>query len=329
MKTVYAGVDLGGTSIKLGLVSEHELLSSIDIPADNHQGLRPALDRIAQALGDLLLQGDFSLGGFGFGFPGLVDCSTNRIIGSNAKYPDAGTVNLARWTQETWGVPLALDNDARLAAIGEWKFGGGKGLGNLVVLTLGTGIGSGVVLQNRVLRGVHYRAGNLGGHVPLGALGSFRGNEGQPVVRCNCGNLGCAEAYASTWALQRDLSLFPPKGYLSQYSPKTIGFKEVFLGVRERDPEAKVIAARAIEVWGALVVSFIHNFDPEAVILTGNVMGSADLILPGIQQYVDAYAWTPEHRVLVRAGVLGSKAAVWGAGYLASKTSEEVHHEFI
>lgn len=329
MNRVYGAIDLGGTRIKLGLVQKDRLICQQTLDAENHLGLSPALGKIETEFNTMLAQEDYVLSGIGVGFAGLVDPKTKRIIGSNEKYPDAQSIDLVDWAKTHWGVPLVLDNDARLAALGEWKFGAGKGVSSLVVLTLGTGIGSGVVVNNRVLRGKNNRAGNLGGHIPLGALGNeFPWILHEPY-RCTCGNLGCAEALASTWALQRDLGLNPPKGFLAQFPPEELGFKHLFEGVEQNDQECLAIYNQALKVWSALVVAFIHSYDPEMVILTGNILASAPRILPSVQAYIDKYAWTPGQSIPVGVGTLPTSATLWGAGYLASKSSEEVDHEFL
>ena len=95
--------------------------------------------------------------------------------------------------KQNWNVDFFIDNDARLAAVGEWKYGAGKDTDNLVVMTIGTGIGTSVIMNGKLLRGKHFQAGCLGGHFSVKYNGSM----------CTCGNSGCVEAYASTWSFKR------------------------------------------------------------------------------------------------------------------------------
>jgi len=328
MIPVHGAVDLGGTNIKLGILHEDRLVKELELPIQNKLGLKPALEVIRKAFDDILIEGSYYLKGLGFGFPGLVDSKQGKILGSNDKYPDAHEIDLTAWARDSWGIDLHLDNDARLATLGEWKFGVGRKCSSLVLITLGTGIGTGVVVENHLLRGLHNRAGNLGGHIPLGALGIHLPEFKHSAITCSCGNTGCAEALASTWALQRDLSEISLDGYLSQFPIHTIGFKELCDGVRVNDRCSQSLLSKYVQVWGVLSVALIHSFDPEIIIFTGNVLKSQDLILPSIQSYINKNAWTLGHKVSVLVGELPKSAALWGGAYLA-KNSKEVLHEFI
>src|SRR3990170_7444612 len=97
------------------------------------------------------------------------------------------------WAMERWGVPLVLENDARAALVGEWQYGAGKDCDNVVLITLGTGVGTAALINGKLLHGKHFLAGSLGGHMSINLHGDV----------CNCGNLGCVESEASTWALQK------------------------------------------------------------------------------------------------------------------------------
>jgi glucokinase len=102
--------------------------------------------------------------GIGFSFAGLVDSVANRILSTNQKYDDGPETDLVGWAREKWNWPLFALNDARMALLGEWQHGAGKGCTDLVMITLGTGIGSAVLVGEELLKGKHFQAGNLGGH---------------------------------------------------------------------------------------------------------------------------------------------------------------------
>ena len=189
--STYIGIDLGGTRIKLGLLKNEFLIDKKIIPANSLQGLAANLDSIEAATNELLNRNNINkseLKGVGLAFPGIVNTDTKKIISTNNKYDDATELDIGAWVKEKWEVNFFIDNDARMAAVGEWKFGAGKGIDNLVVVTIGTGIGSSAIIEGKLLRGKHYQAGCLGGHFTI----NYRGN------LCSCGNIGCVEAEAST-----------------------------------------------------------------------------------------------------------------------------------
>ena len=162
----FVGIDLGGTVIKIGLVSDGKVLDTIRLEADSRNGLAARLDPMAGAVDELLARSGLSsasLGGIALAFPGIVDVRNARALGTNAKYDDAPGVDLKAWAGEHWNVGLAMDNDARMATVGEWLYGAGKGCGQMVMMTIGTGIGTGVVLDGRLLYGRNFCAGSPGG----------------------------------------------------------------------------------------------------------------------------------------------------------------------
>lgn len=307
-------VDFGGTEIKLGIVAGADVLTKRNIPAHSAEGLCSALPRVEdafeQCFSELAID-TTDLLGCGIAFAGLVDGENCKVIGTDDKYPDAASVNLSDWAEQRWGLSLVLDNDARMAAVGEWQFGAGQGVDDLVVVTLGTGIGTGVILAGDVLVGRRFRAGSLGGHIPLSV---------DADVLCHCGNRACSEALASTWALRRDMSACSLEGSLAGYDPDTVGYREVFAAARAGDKEATHFANRAIDVWSTLTVALIHAYDPDRVVLTGNVMKSGDMLLPKIRRYVDKHAWTPGFSVQIEQGILPATAALLGAGFLARRS---------
>ena len=124
-------------------------------------------------------------------FPGLVDPIHNRVISTNEKYDDACSISLDKWAWENWEVPFCMDNDARFGRSRRMVAGCGPGKNNVVTMTIGTGIGTGVVIDGRLLYGQHFQAGSLGGHFVL----DYKGR------RCSCGNNGCVEALSSSFLL--------------------------------------------------------------------------------------------------------------------------------
>lgn len=303
------GIDLGGSTIKVGILSPGRLLAHSSVPALAQQGLEaqlPVLTTVIERLlGELKIKSDELLG-VGLAFAGLVDSQNNRVLSTNKKYDDAPALDLTSWAQHTWGIPLLAMNDARMALLGEWHSGAGQGYSDLVLVTLGTGIGTAVILDNQLLVGKHFQAGNLGGHFVV----QHRGHT------CTCRNLGCAEAEASTWALPRlvqDWPEFPDSPLRLHPVPD---FKTLFALVETGDSLALKIFEHCISVWSATLISLIHAYDPEVILLSGGLLRSADLIIPRLEHEIFRRAWTPWGQVKLRLARHTEVAALYGADYL-------------
>jgi len=290
MSTYYIGIDLGGTRVKLGLVTEGAVVARKVIPANAAGGLEASFPMVRAEVDELLkLNHVMSFGGVGLAFPGLVDPSSQRILSTNKKYDDALQAEVAGWVREHWNVPFFIDNDARMAAVGEWKYGEGRDTEDLVVMTIGTGIGTSAIIGGRLLRGRHFQAGCLGGHISV----QYEGRE------CTCGNRGCLEAYGSTWSLAGRV-----EGIRD--------FEGLFAAAAAGNAQAVRVLRDCYDVWSAGIVNLIHAYDPEVVVLGGGVMHHADAMLPYVSEKVHRHAWCPWGDVKIRATKLHGDAAVLG-----------------
>ena len=302
----YIGIDLGGTRIKIGLLKNDQLVDSRILPAESVEGLASHLSLIDLAIEQMLCSHSISLlEGMAMAFPGLVNPVEKKVLSTNGKYDDAIELNLPEYYQKKWNCPFFIDNDTRMATVGEWKLGAAKGCDDLVMVTLGTGIGTSVVLQGQLLRGKHFQAGCLGGHFTVNYDGKL----------CTCGNIGCVEAEASTWNLN---SLAQNNEHFHQSSLNSggvIDFSKLFIEAKKGDCAAIELKDHCIKVWTAGIISYIHAYDPEQVILGGGILKSADDIIPVIKENVEKYAWTPWGKVIIKAGQLGDFAGVIGAVY--------------
>jgi len=289
MSTSYIGIDLGGTRVKIGLVRAGAVVARKIIPANAAGGLEASFPVIQKEIDGLLQAYHLTratLGGIGLAFPGLVDPSSQRILSTNKKYDDALAVDVPGWVRQHWDVPFFIDNDARMAAVGEWKYGAGRDTNDLVVMTIGTGIGTSAIIEGKLLRGRHFQAGCLGGHISV----QYEGRE------CTCGNLGCLEAYGSTWSLEGRVK----------------DFETLFAMVEAGDESAIRIQRDCFDVWSAGIVNLIHAYDPEVVVVGGGVMAQSDKILPYLTAKVHRHAWTPWGKVQLRATQLHSDAGIAG-----------------
>lgn len=302
-------LDLGGTRIKLGLVRGANILVSDQLDAQADLGLQPRLPDLTARIDALLQQASLSaadLAGVGIAVPGIVDTDNMKVLAINAKYSDAPQTDLVAWARNNWDLPLWLENDTRAAMIGEWRFGQGCGYDNLVMMTLGTGIGTSAVIAGRVLRGKHFQAGILGGHVVINRHGN----------RCNCGMVGCAEAEASTWTLQNLVTNHPlyPQSILS--SESQLDFKTVFQCAEAGDALARIVRDECVAVWAACALNLVQAYDPEVVILGGGIMASRAFIIPSIQQQLDQSGWSVWGKVVVVEAALINSAALLGVSDL-------------
>lgn len=305
-------IDLGGTHATCAIVEDQSILASEVMTTDGTTGLRPVLPEIVGAFHRLKTQTDTKGGnclGLAFSFCGLVDSRTSKVLSTNQKYDDAQGLDLAGWAKSELGMRLRLENDARMALLGERYAGAGRGFDDIVMTTLGTGIGGAAMINGKLLRGKHAQAGCLGGHIPV----LFGGRQ------CTCGAIGCAEAEASGWALPLIARDWPGFAESALARGKTINFEALFRLAEKEDAVALALRNRCLQVWATQTVGLIHAYDPEIVIFGGGVMKSGAEILPYIQSHVEKHAWTPWGKVKVQAAKVGNNAGILGAIPLLSE----------
>lgn len=304
-------VDLGGSHATCALVSDASVPSRSRLELQGLHGLKPALPEIARALRSAAQQGAVEPGecaGIAFSFCGIVDPVRKRVTSTNAKYDDAPDIDFAAWAAAEFGLPLRLENDARMALLGERHAGAARGFADIVMMTLGTGIGGAAMMEGRLVRGRHFQAGCLGGHL----LARYGGRA------CTCGAVGCVEAEASTWALPALCREHPEFATSSLHSHEPIDFE---LLLRHAAPGngcagdrcAMDVLDHCVRVWEAAIVSLIHAYDPEVVVVGGGVMKAAHRFLARLKEYADSHAWAPWGRVQIRGAELGDDAALLGA----------------
>lgn len=304
-------IDLGGTKIKIGVVQAHMVVGTISIDALSANGLKERLPHVKNAIIELLAEHKISLNdlaGLGMAVPGIVDNKQKRILSIDKKFGDAPNIHFENWCKEELGLKLSMENDARSALIGEWKFGKAKDYENVVLMTLGTGVGSSAVIEGKLLRGKHFTAGILGGHMVI----NYKGGA------CNCGNRGCVETEASTWCITS--KAWNSKGFSQSKLAKeaTIDFESIFRCAEDKDELAMQLKEESLNVWSACAINLIHAYDPEILLLTGGIMASGQQIVPYIQKQTDAHAWTPWGKVKVEAASYPGSAALLGAAYLVT-----------
>ena len=304
--------DLGGTRMKIGVVLDGTVLVQTTEPANSKAGLAPGLPVLKAAWLRLLAGLPLSVrdcAGISVAFPSLIEAKSGRVLAEYGKFADAMGIDLRTWAKEEMNLPLAIENDARMALVGEWKHGAGRGSDNVVMITLGTGLGTSALIEGRLLRGKHGQAGVLGGHSTV----RYGGRD------CTCGNVGCAEAEAST-AFLCDVAVSLPEWDTSSLRKLvTLNYAAVFKHAATGDACALKLRDHSLRVWSTLAVNLIHAYDPEMVILGGGIMASSEIVLPTVREYVDRYAHTPWGKVCVVASELGDRAALVAGEWLVQE----------
>ncbi len=298
-------IDLGGTHASVGILQERELLASRDVSLEATAGLRPLLQQLRETT--LSLLGELSLSpaqciGVALSLPSLVDFRAGRIASVNNKFPDAQEIDLQAWSQESFRLPLVLENDARAALLGEVTASAITER-DIVMITLGTGVGCAVLAGGVPFRTMQPQGGNLGGHIPVRLDGR----------RCSCGAYGCMESEASGWALPLGAQEIP--GFLnsSLADEPQLDFATVFAHFDAGDAVAAQLIHHCVHVWSVGTVGLVHAYGPQLVIFGGGVMARASDVLPPIQEYLKNHAWTPAGTAKVAAAKLGNRAPLYAA----------------
>lgn len=306
-------VDLGGSHAECALVQTNSIAASRTIAASGQSGLRGLLPSIRDSLNGVLNASGVrpsDCSSFVLAFPGIVSAREKRILATNDKFDDGPGLDLENWSRAEFGLPFLIENDARLALLGEYRCGAAQGVRDAVMITLGTGIGGAALLGGKLLQSRHGLAGTIGGHLPVALQGRL----------CTCGNRGCAEAEASTPFLRR-IYEEQTKGRAGALANKEqFGFAELFEAADLGDEPAMATLEHCLTVWSVLTVALIHAYDPEVVVFGGSIMKRWAQILPILSDYVRKHAWTPGREVPLRASVLGSQAALYGALELAESS---------
>jgi glucokinase len=309
-KLVILACDVGGTRIKLGAVRGGRLLARTEIDAAPKRGLASALKRIAKTVPPLCRKAGIeprALSGFGLSFPGIIEPRTGKILSTPAgKFDDSKSIDVPKVVETLFGLPTRICNDANAALAGEWCYGAARGCRSAVMMTLGTGIGASAIIDGMPLRGQHGQAGCLGGHLTANLDGQI----------CPCGNIGCAESEASTWALPAQARMHPAFAASRLAKREILDYAAVFRAAAQGDTLAIELRDRSLRVWSAALVNLIHAYDPESAIIGGGIMQSGKVILPVLRRYVAKHAWTPWGKMKIKPAALGNNAGMLGVASL-------------
>ena len=310
---VTLGVDLGGTNIKVALVDEKgNILQQASCPTNLPRPAEAVCDDIA-ALCRQLAVGRSDVAGVGVGCPGTVDDATGMVLYSN----NLAWSNFAMgpYLQSRVGLPVRLANDANAAALGEALAGCARGADSAVILTLGTGVGGGVVLGGKLLTGYTGAAAEPG-HMVI--------NDAPDAPLCTCGRRGCLEAYASATALIRTtkqaMAAHPESGLWQLATPDTVTGRTAFDGRDAGDAVAAAVVEEYTHWLAVGIANLINIFFPQVVGLSGGVANQGEALLKPLRAMVEPMvfgsAFATKHTTLT-ACTLGYRAGVIGAALLA------------
>ncbi len=309
------GIDVGGTNVKIALVDgEGKIIYSNSVPTYAKMGYEYTVNNIKQAIKDLMKETNTNskeIQGIGFDFPGQVDYKTG-VVKLAPNIPGWVNVPIAKMIEDEFHIPTRIDNDVRCAALGELKFGAGKGCENFVCITVGTGIGSGLVINGKLVRGASNAAGEIG-HIKLQMNGG-------PI--CGCGDTGCLEAFASGPSIVAMAQDYIRGGKSTKFRELAGVDNEitpyiVAKAAEEGDPVAKRIFEIVGEYIGIGLTSVINLLNPEKVIIGGGVAEAGELLLDPIRRTIKERAMVVAgNAVEIVPAQLGNSAGVIGASML-------------
>ena len=300
------GVDLGGTTVKIAYFDElGNMLEKWEIPTDRAENGKNILPDIAKSVKNYLQEKKIdpaNIVGIGIGVPGAVlpDGTVNKCI--NLGW---GVFNIEKELSSLAGFPVKAGNDATVAAMGEcWK-GGGQGCENMVFATLGTGVGGGIVVNGKVIHGVHGAGGEIG-HLVLNR---------DETETCGCGKKGCVEQYCSATGIVRlaKKHLAATEAACSLRSLENMTCKDIFDAGAAGDPVALEILEQVYSFLGEFLANVCCVTDPEVIVLGGGVSKAGKPLLDGAKRYYQKYVFHAAKDTRIELATLGNDAGAYGA----------------
>jgi glucokinase len=311
---IYVGVDLGGTSIKVGICDEKgNLLHTYEGPTGVEDGAQAVLDRIAAYVKKVVSDSAYQweqVAGVGAGVAGFIDIASGTVMfAPNLKWKE---VPVKKELEARLGLPVALDNDANVAALGEAWSGAGAGVKNMVAFTLGTGVGGGIIIDGRIYQGFRGLAGELG-HIKV--------VPDLEAIQCGCGQLGCVETVSSATGIIRMAKDAVARGESTALSLNdNITAKDVFDAAKDGDEVAIRIVKRAAYYLGKAMAAVAVVLNPQRFIIGGGVSRAGDILFNEIRKvYEQNVPSAFSEQVDIVPAKLGNDAGIVGAAGLNLK----------
>ncbi|MBM6837165.1 ROK family protein [Clostridium saudiense] len=307
-KKYVVGVDLGGTKIYTALVDlEGNIVKEKVVETLAAEGQEAVSGRILDTIANVIDGVDSELiKAIGVGSPGPLDAK-NGIIFEPSNLPFKN-YEIVKTIKDRFNLPTYLDNDANVATLAEFMFGAGKGTENMVYITVSTGIGGGAIINGKLYRGHTANALEVG-HMTVSKEGP----------RCGCGNVGCAESFASGTAIgNRAKEAVASKVATSLKKYDNVAAKEVFIEAAQGDAEAKRILDNALYYLGITVGNVMTHLDPEKVVMGGGVINGGDIVIETVKKVVAERCLSVfAENCSIEKAKLGGQAGVLGAAALA------------
>jgi glucokinase len=321
---LYVGLDVGGTSMKAGVVDDNgKPLSAVSLPTEAHKGQESGLARMEEtirlAVAEARLQRK-DITAIGVATPGLMDIPAGMILDPPNLKPWRN-VPVRQHIHEAFGLPTAFQNDANAAAYGEYWVGAGREAHSMVLFTLGTGIGGGIILDERILQGEHSHGGELG-HIKI---------EMSNPRLCGCGRRGCLEAYASATSVvhRAQESLAANDGHSSLHTVARQGAltsETIFDAAAAGDALAAKLVEDTAFYLALGAMNLMHTLDPDMVVFAGGMIAAGDTFLERIRHRVRELAFAvPAARTQIRFAQLGGEAGFIGAAGCARQLVRMMH----
>ena len=312
----YLGIDLGGTSIKVGVVDEN---NKIIATAKNKTHVPCSPDEMCEQLAgtafEALKNANITIDDVpwvGIGTPGAVNRESGVVIFSNNLYFD--NFELKKLLQKRMNKEVIVENDANAAAYGEYMAGALKGANNALAITLGTGIGSGIIIDGKIYSGSNYAAGEMG-HMVIVHKGRH----------CSCGRDGCWEAYASATGLinmtkeaMETCDKKSPLWEIAKGDRNNVDGRTAFDAMRAGDPIGKSVVDEYLDYLGCGLANCINILQPDVLCIGGGICYEGETILKPLREYVVRYSYKvkPENRTKICRAMLGNDAGIIGAALI-------------
>ena len=285
------GIDVGGTNLKFALVNKKgRILKEIILPTFGHLGKAMVLERVIEGVKQISSGiKKTKIPGLGLGTPGLVDAK--GVVRGHTNIKGWADIPLKKILEKEFNLPAFIDNDANVMTLAEWACGGAKGAKNVVCLTLGTGVGGGIIIDGKLYHGTTLSAGEIG-HIPINYKGP----------KCMCGNIGCLERYIGNKYITARANL----------TPKLLADR-----ARKGDKAALKVWDEVAECLSAALSGVINFINPEKIIIGGGVANAGDALFKPLRKKVMEKAMPiPARRAKILKAVLGERAGVIGAAML-------------
>jgi len=310
------GIDLGGTKISTALVDTAGTIIAHDY-RETHatEGQKAVIERMLDAARRVMVRAGVNqaqVAAAGIGAPGPLDVEAGVVV-APPNLPGWDRVPLRRLIESRLGITTFLENDANAAALGEYRFGAGRGVEHMIYVTASTGIGGGLILNGRLYHGASGMAGEIG-HITIMPYGPL----------CGCGNRGCLEALASGTAIARQAGERVARGAptliadLAGGDPERVTAKLVAEAASQGDMEAQEILAEAMHYLGIGMANLVNLFNPQLIVIGGGLTNIGEMLFGPVQRAIDRRALpTLAQAVRVVRAELGDNAGVLGAAAVA------------